>query len=104
MVVRRTPGKKIKIIHESTRDVLEITLLHVSSRSSIEVNFDYEPEEYSVGDGHLFLLNHTSEVDILHKSGEKMIVQVVDISHKEADIRLVDKNHYFRFEWSDRVL
>jgi hypothetical protein len=109
MIVRRTRGEKIKIIHETSGDVFKITLQHIFKCSSIEVDFDYDSEQYCVGNStsfvqNLFLLNRTSEVDIFHKSGDKMMVQVCDISYKDANIRLVDKNRYFRFEWSKRIL
>lgn len=109
MVVRRTPGKKIKLIHEVSKDVIELTVVSIQSRTSVEIRFDYEWDNFQVMDdtyemhGDVLLVKNC-ELDVLHKSGDKMEIQVVDISHKDTNIRLVDKDRLFRFEWSDRFL
>lgn len=118
MVVRRTPGKKIRIVHEGSRDVLELVVVRVSNRAILQVRLDYNHSDYEaswnekIGDWvemspittDEILLSRSSEVGILHRSEDRMEIQVVDISHKDANIRLVDPDHLFRFEWSDRFL
>jgi hypothetical protein len=113
MVVRRTPGKKIRIVHVISKDVIELTVLQVTSRTAIQVNLDYS-EGFQVSevkndyarylDPGEMVLHCESNLDILHKSGDEMLIQIVDISHKDTNIRLVDEKHLFRFEWSQQFL
>lgn len=117
MVVRRTQGKKIRIVHEGTKEVLELVVLQVykhgqgGTRLHLQLEYPHDAfkiewaTDYELGpaDGEL-VLHRGSEFGILHKSGDKMEIQVADISYNDANIRLVDKARLFRFDWSERAL
>lgn len=117
MVVRRTPGKKIRIVHEISKDVLELTVLHVSKidshNSRVHLLLNHHRDHYRIewavdyelgpSEGEL-ILRDNGEIGILHRSGQRMEIQISDISHRDVNIRLVDKERLFRFDWSDQAL
>ena len=118
MVVRRSPGKRIRIIHNATGEVFEMKIIDVESeghegRPHVLAEFEYEPKQYSAQARYYntcnewpsaIYLHRNGEVHLRNSSGDEMTIQVSRISGKDVNVRLVDPNHLFEFQWSDHRL
>lgn len=114
MIVRRTPDKRIKIVHTASGDVFDLKVLGVdchNDRVRVGVDVDYDKNLYYVGVTGFYLdaegplrLYHDGSIHLRHFSGEEMTIQAIRIAGKDVDFRLHDPARRFEFLWSDRRL
>ena len=103
MVVRRCRGHEIRLIHVTSGDDLTIKIVDLDGfDKQIVFRLGFRQDRFSIpglNRKNELMLGDTDSFRVRHRDGDFMDVEIAGVKHCDANIRLVDKPHFFKFEW-----
>jgi hypothetical protein len=103
MVVRRSRGSIIRLIHSDSREVIVLQVLELNGRTKqARIKLTFDETQFFVNIGNESVLEESDSFSIRHRNGDVIKVEMASVKYWDTNIRLIDKTRLFEFDWTDR--